>query len=273
MASVSVLLKAEEVSYSYAAGEWQLEGVSLEVRRGEVVGIIGPNGSGKSTLLRVAAGIAPAQSGTVTLMGRELSRLGRREIAASLGYLPQQVTSAFDYRVAEVVAMGRFGHLRGAGFLGKDDIGVIERCLAATETTAYRQRPISQLSGGERQRVMLASVLAQEPKVLLLDEPTTGLDLHHQSAFFELLCDQAAEGMGVAVVTHDLNLAGLFCDRLLLLRAGKRVSQGAVAQVMQREVLREAYGGGFHVMDHPLADAPAVLPVRGEGQRQREADL
>ena len=267
------LLSVEAVRYSYAASQWLLDAVSLDVRPGEVVGIIGPNGSGKSTLLRVAAGIMPAQGGTVTLMGRELSRLPRREIAASLGYLPQQVTSAFDYRVAEVVAMGRFGHLRGAGFLGKDDISVIERCLAATETTAYRQRPISQLSGGERQRVMLASVLAQEPKVLLLDEPTTGLDLHHQSAFFELVRDLALGRMGVAVVTHDLNLAGLFCDRLLLLQAGKSVCDGPVAQVIRLEVLREVYGDCFHVMGHPVTDAPAVLPLRRDRQTQRGAGL
>lgn len=262
MAQGSVLLLAEEVGYSYALGAWELKGVSLAVGSGEVVGIIGPNGSGKSTLLKVAAGIVPAQRGKVTLLGQELARMGRREIAGSLGYLPQQVVSVFDYRVEEVVAMGRFGRLGGAGFLGKDDIAVVERCLEATETTAYRQRPISQLSGGERQRVMLASVLAQEPKVLLLDEPTTGLDLHHQAAFFELVAELAGRGMAVAVVTHDLNLAGLFCDRLLLLQGGASVCEGAVSEVMRLEVLREVYRDGFHVMQHPLTEAPMVVPVR-----------
>jgi len=265
------LLQFDTVSYQYADSDWRLEGVALAVAAGEVLAIIGPNGSGKSTLLRIGAGVLAPQAGRVLLGGRELRGLARREIARELGYLPQQVTSEFDYRVEEVVAMGRFAHLASAGFLSPQDVAVVGRCLAESEVGPYRQRRLSHLSGGERQRVFLASVLAQEPRVLLLDEPTTGLDLHHQARFFALVRRLAGQGLGIAVVTHDVNLASLFCDRLALLRGGHLVEDGTPERVLRPSVLRETYGDEVLLVTHPTTGRPIVLPaVRpGEGREER----
>ena len=142
------LLELEAVSYQYAGSAWRLDAVTLHVASGEVVAVIGPNGSGKSTLLRLGAGVVAPTSGRVSLEGREMSGLARREVARTLGYLPQQVASEFDYRVEEVVAMGRYPHLSGAGFLSAGDVAVVDRCLAEAEIECYRGRRLSRLSGG-----------------------------------------------------------------------------------------------------------------------------
>ncbi len=249
------LLHLEAIGYQYPDSAWRLEGVSLGVAAGELLAIIGPNGSGKSTLLRIGAGVLRP------LGGRDITCLPRRDIARSLGYLPQQVRSDFDYRVEEVVAMGRFPHLAGAGFLSAADRAVVDRCLVETEVADYRDRPLSHLSSGERQRVFLASVLAQEPRVLLLDEPTAALDLHHQVRFFRLVRRLAGQDIGVAVVTHDVNLASLYCDRVALLRAGRLVEQGAPDAVLRPELLRATYGDDVLLSQHPEAGRPIVLPA------------
>jgi len=255
------LLSIENAGYSYVSTQWQLKDVSLEVSAGDFAGIVGPNGSGKSTLVKLAAGIFTPSCGSIKLRGENIRRLSRRKIAQQLGYLPQNVTSAFNYRVSEVVAMGRFPHLSGFGFMQTADLEQVERCMSLTETATYRDRTLSQLSGGERQRVMLASVLAQEPSVLVLDEPTTGLDLHYQVAFFSLLKKLTSEGIAVVVVTHDLNLAGLFCNRLLLLNDGKTVKTGSVEEILTSDVLCGIYPGNIYVGQHPVSFKPMILPV------------
>ena len=256
------LLELQNISYHYREGNWQLNDVSLKIKSHKVLGIIGPNGAGKSTLLKIAAGALKAQQGNIILADNNIRRLSRREIARFLGYLPQNVNSTYDYTVQEVVAMGRFAHLGRMGFLQKSDLDIIENCLQATETAAFGRRTLSHLSGGEKQRVLLASVLAQEPKILLLDEPTTGLDLHHQTEFFELLTSQARQGIAVAVVTHDLNLAGQFCDELLLMQNGRKFIQANVADVLRPEIIKEIYHENLYIGRHPQSDMPIVLPVR-----------
>lgn len=260
---MKILLEIDKVRYGYGSDSWLLRDISLNVAPGELLGIIGPNGAGKSTLLKIAAGVLHAQSGNVVLGGKILSGLSRREIARQMGYLPQSITSTFDYRVEEVVAMGRFAHLLGAGFLGDKDLEIVEQCMERTETTAYRKRHLSHLSGGERQRVLLASVLAQQPEILLLDEPTTGLDMHHQVSFFSLLCDLSAKGMAIAVVTHDLNLAAMFCTRLFLMCDGGVVRSGSVEEVINQEVLDDVYRQSVYVGSHPMNGRPMVLPIGG----------
>ena len=262
-------LSVESVTYQYAASEWRLFPSSFSVMKGEILGIIGPNGSGKSTLLKLAARILSPGAGTVLLDGRDLTGMGRREIARHLAYLPQNTESHLDYTVEEVVAMGRFAHARGMGFLGPDDIDVVTRSLFQTETEGFRQRSLSRLSGGERQRVFLASVIAQEPKVLLLDEPTSALDIHHQVRFFNLLTDLVAEGMAVAVVMHDLNLACLFGDRLLLLKQGKIVHQGSPEEILNKQILHEIYGDGVEIVEHPATGRPVVLPTTAPVQHKK----
>ena len=253
-------LSVKDVTYRYPGGDWQLQSASFSVAQGEVLGIIGPNGSGKSTLLKIAARVLIPRTGEVFLNGKDVAAMSRRDIARHLGYLPQKTESHFDYTVQEVIAMGRFPHLKGAGFLGPRDISVVAQCMIQTGTEAYRERPLDRLSGGERQRVLLASVLAQEPKVVLLDEPTSALDIHHQVKFFTLLSRLAAEGMGAAVVTHELNLASLFSNRVLLLNDGRIVHQGSPEDILKSEILREIYGEGIEVTSHPSSGRPMVFP-------------
>jgi len=259
------VLRLEEVTASYEDTRWRMRPVSLTVASGEMTAIIGPNGSGKSTLLRVAAGIIAPESGRARLVGRDLSGYERKEVARILGYLPQQILPTFDYTVEEVVAMGRFPHLTGMGFLSPEDIRIIERCMEQTETRPYRGRALSHLSGGEQQRVYLASILAQEPRLLLLDEPTAALDIHHEAGFFRLLRRLRSAGMAVCVVTHNLNAASLYCDRLFLMARGGRVSEGAAEDVMQPEILSEVYGESVVVQKDPRSGRPIVLPVVEEG--------
>ena len=256
------LLALEGIRHRYdEAADWELNVPAFEVREADVVGILGPNGSGKSTLLRIAAGTLRALEGAVLLEGVELARMDRRWIARRLGYLPQNVESQFDYKVEEVAGMGRYAHGAALGASGTIDAEAVERSLVATDVERLRSRRLSHLSGGERQRVFLASVLAQEPRVLLLDEPTRHLDVHHQVRFFRLLCELARQGLGVAVVTHDLNLAALYCRRVLVLKDGKPFRDGTVDEVLREDVLQSLYGSEIVMGRHPRSGRRIVLPA------------
>ena len=257
----SNLLQLDGVTYRYPDAAWRLQATSLSLHAGEVTAVIGPNGSGKSTLLKLAAGVLSPEQGRVLLEGRDLDAIPRKAVARTLGYLPQQIQYAFDYSVMDVVSMGRFPHLSGLGFLSADDVAVVERSMEQTATAAYRERSLSHLSGGERQRVYLASILAQEPRLLLLDEPTASLDIHHQANFFRRLRRLAGDGLGVGVVTHDLNVASLYCDRLFLMAKGARVCEGDAGEVLRQEALSEVYGESVVVQQDPRTGKPIVLPV------------
>ena len=255
------LLFLRDITFQYPESSWRLAPVSFSIGRGEIVAILGPNGSGKSTLLRLAAGVLKPIGGEVFLDGRNVNTLGRRAIARRLGYLPQNTESHFDYSVEEVVAMGRFPRLGGLGFLGQRDLAVIQRSLEQTATETLRNRPLSRLSGGERQRAMLASVLAQEPQVLLLDEPTNALDIHHQMRFFSILSSLVHQGLAVVIVTHDLNLASLYSQRIFLMKAGRMVQEGHPEEVLTQQILYDVYGEGLELMSHPTHLCPIVLPT------------
>jgi len=263
------LLTLEGIRHRYAdAAGWELNVPAFSVGEADLVGVLGPNGSGKSTLLRIAAGTLLPSGGSVRLDGKELRRTERRWVAQRLGYLPQNVESQFDYTVEEVVGMGRYARRSGLGPAGQGDQEAIERSLAATETERLRARRLSHLSGGERQRVFLASVLAQEPRLLMLDEPTRFLDVHHQVHFFRLLQELAAQGMGVAVVTHDLNLASLYCRRLVVLQQGELLIEGDVEDVLTEEVVAAVYGPEVVMGRHPQSGRRIVLPAdHGEAPR------
>ena len=259
-------LQADSLGFSYSKSDWQLADICLELTSGMVLGIIGPNGAGKSTLIRILAGVESDYSGTVELFNTDMRKLHRRKIAAKMAYLPQSVNAVFDFSVEEIVAMGRFPHISGIGILSSQDREIIDKCMCTTQVSKFAKRKISQLSGGERQRVMLASVLAQQPEVLLLDEPTAGLDLHHQVSFFNLLKELAGKGMAIAVVTHDLNLAAHSCGQLLLLKRGSVVKHGSVEQVLQQETITKVYGQQVYLSRHPATNQPVVLPYSIQGE-------
>lgn len=257
------LLSVQSAAYAYSGNGWRLLPASFSVAKGDILGIIGPNGSGKSTLLKLAGGVLRARSGNVLLSGKDIRQMKRRRIARILGYLPQHTESHFDHTVEEVVAMGRFPHLHGAGFLTARDLDVVSRCLRQTDMDGLRQRRLSRLSGGERQRALLASVMSQEPEVLLLDEPTTALDIHHQMRLFAILLELAEKGMAVVVVTHDLNLASVFCKRVLLLSEGTIAHQGRPEEILKKDILEDVYGRGLQIMEHPTTGRPLVVPTAG----------
>lgn len=254
------LLNLDDISYSYKHSGWRLDSVDLSVDQGEFVGIIGANGSGKSTLLKIAAGLLSPGSGRVLLQDRSIRKIPRRKLAQSIGYLPQQVTSVFNLNVREIVSMGRFCHSKGLGVATSEDAKIVDECMRETETFEFRDRTIDELSGGERQRVLLASVLAQQPEIMLLDEPGTGLDLHHQVTFFKLLAQLSRKGIAVVVITHELNLASQFCGKLLLMDRGKKEIFGEVEEVFDRIGEMEIYSKDMSFIKHPSNRKPAVLP-------------
>jgi len=255
-------LEAESAGFAYEPGRPVFTGVDASVSAGEVVGLVGPNGSGKSTLLRVMCGLLRPLSGTVKLDGRRLGSYKSNERARRLAFLPQAVNPAFALSVFEVVCLGRYPHMGAFGTLRPHDREAAERVMRDTEIEHLRARDFLTLSGGERQRVLVASILAQEPQILLLDEPTSALDVHHQIEVFSLL-DRLARrgegGYGILVVTHDLNLAARFCDRILLLgRNQAMLAQGPHANVMTESLLSQAYGAPIRVSRHPETGAPLV---------------
>jgi len=254
------LVKVQNVAFAYQEPSWKLEDISFAILPGEIVGIIGPNGSGKSTLIKLMVGILKPSKGQILLKERQISSLQRKEFAKTVGYLPQHIHGEFDYTVWEVVSMGRFPHLKGLGLLNGEDERVIEKCLRLTETTPLVHRKISQLSGGERQRVFLASVLAQEPSILILDEPTTGLDLHHQMEFLTLIKSLSNENVSVALATHEINLAAIFCSRLLLFKEGRLICDDSPNEVITNERMQEIFGGKIKVGTHDKDNIPFILP-------------
>lgn len=256
---MTALLQAQTVSFAYEKEQVVLDAVDVSIPAGTLTGIVGPNGCGKSTLLRLLCGLLQPQTGRVLMDGAELSRLSGRARARRLAFLPQAVNPAFAMSVFEVVCLGRYPHAGPFGGLGPKDFDVARRCLRDTETEHLRARDFLSLSGGERQRVLLASILAQEPEMLLLDEPTSALDIHHEAEVFALLRQLAAHGYGVGVVTHDLNAAAQYCGRILLLGAAHGVvAAGAPEEVFREAALCAAYGAAIRVGRHPFADAPFV---------------
>jgi iron complex transport system ATP-binding protein len=254
-------LAAEHVSFGYGR-RLVLDDVSLGLDAGEVVGVIGPNGSGKTTLLRLLSGVRVPLRGGIQLDGCPLASHRRREIARRIAVVPQDPTLEFPFTALEVVLMGRAPHLSSLGFPRAEDVATARGALARLAVGDVEDRPLEHLSGGERQRVLLARALAQEPAVLLLDEPTTHLDLRHQVGIYDVVQDLARErGTAVLSVLHDLNLAALYCDRLLLLAGGRIVAAGAPHEVLSAERLAAAYGTAVHVEIHARSGKPVVLPL------------
>jgi iron complex transport system ATP-binding protein len=219
-----------------------LRGVSLAIAPGEVVGLVGPNGSGKSTLLRVAAGVLRPRRGRVVLEGAPMAALRRREVARLLAWLPQSEGTDLSFSVREVVALGRLPHLGAFEPPGDRDREAVARAIDATRIAALADRAFPELSEGEKQRVLLARCLAQEPRVLLLDEPTARLDVRQAWALMEVVRARAAEGVAALAAIHDLALAARFCDRVLVLREGLIASGGPPERALSEGTLAAAFG-------------------------------
>lgn len=230
-----------------------LENINFKADAGECIGIIGPNGSGKSTLLKTLSKILKPASGKIILCDQELDRISRRELAKKLGVVPQDTSVDFEFTCMEVVLMGRNPHLRRFEIEGKKDYDIVHASMELTNTLHLKDRPISELSGGERQRIIIARALAQEPSVLLLDEPISHLDINHQIEILDLI-EKLKKEKGIVVITvlHDLNLAARYCDRLILLHNSRILKAGNPEEVLTQEAIQEAFHAKVLVRRHPL---------------------
>jgi iron complex transport system ATP-binding protein len=257
-------LAIEHLSVAYQ-NRVALRDVSLEARSGEIVVLIGPNGAGKSTLLRAIAGTLAPDAGRVCLDGADMAGLLPAERARLVAVVPQAARLPEAFTVAEVVLMGRNPHLPRFGGERPSDYLAAQQAMQRTDTWPLAERRVGELSGGEQQRVLIARALAQEPRVLLLDEATAHLDLRHQLATLRLARKLARSGLLVVAALHDLNLAAQHADRLALLDGGVLLASGAPAQVLKPELLRQAYGVAALVSAHPLTGAPLVAVLAEEG--------
>ena len=254
-------IHVEQVTFAYAPGRPALRSIDLDISSGESIALIGPNGSGKSTLLRIVSGVLPPDSGSVRLDGMPIGTLSARQIARRLAMVEQERPMGFDFTVREVVAMGRIPHAGRFARTSRGDRHAIDRALDLADVRDLADRSIRAVSGGERQRVHLAMALAQEPEALLLDEPTTHLDLRHQTQFMGIVRERAEEGMMVLVAIHDLTLAAQAADRIALLAGGRIVVVGTPNDVLNVPNVRRAFGVDVIVEDHPRLGTRCVLPM------------
>lgn len=246
------MLDIESLSFNYGTAK-VLEDVTFKADRGECVGIIGPNGSGKSTLLKTLSKILKPSAGRVILCDKELERYSAKELARHMAVVPQDMNIGFDFTCLEVVLMGRNPHMGRFELEGKRDLGVAKEAMMLTSTWHLRERPFSEISGGERQRVIIARALAQEPSVLLLDEPVSHLDINHQIEILDLVERlKSQRGLVVIIVLHDLNLAARYCDRLLLLYGNRILATGRPEEVLTQEYICKAFRANVIIRKHPL---------------------
>jgi iron complex transport system ATP-binding protein len=238
-----------------------LSNVSFDVHKGELFGILGPNGSGKTTLLKMISGVLPFKQGDILLKGHSLQIYSAKQLAKVIAVLSQHTSEAFSYTVKETVSLGRYAHQKG--FFkewSKEDEEIVQKVMSWTGITAFQDHSIQLLSGGERQRVFLAQALAQEPEILLLDEPTNHLDLSYQKELLDLLRKWTREqGLTVVSIFHDLNLAGLYCDRLLLLENGRINRFDTPNEVLKQETIQAVYKTKVIKQSHPKVPAPQMV--------------
>ncbi len=251
------ILQATAVAFAYRPDHPVLRGVDLTGRAGILTCLLGPNGSGKSTLLRCLMGQLSPAGGSVLLDGRPVRRYGPRALARLVAYVPQFPHSAFAFSAQEIILLGRLAHMGTLGLPSTKDLAIAQAAMKMTQTEEFAERCLDQLSGGEAQRVMIARALAQQPQVLLLDEPTSHLDMKNQVAIYRMLRRVAHDWpMAVICVSHDINMASQFADELVLMRAGLIVAAGSAVQVIQPEILKRTYD-----LDVDLIPAGTNVPL------------
>jgi len=257
------LLSASGLAAGYP-GRRVIENLDLQIAPGRLTMIIGANASGKSTLLGVLARLTAPEAGTVRLDGIDVATIPRRQFAQTVGLLPQQPTAPDGITVAELVSRGRHPHRGVFSRWSAEDSRLVDEAMTKTGVAGLADRPVGDLSGGQRQRVWIAMALAQAPRILMLDEPTTFLDLSHQIEVLDLLIQlNRAESTTIVVVLHDLNLAARYADDLVIMSDGRVVAHGPPAHVLTAEVIAEAFSLDALVMDDPLTGAPLIVPVPG----------
>jgi iron complex transport system ATP-binding protein len=252
------MIKVHSISFRYHE-DWVLQDVTFRVERGEFVGVIGPNGSGKTTLLKALYRLVAPQKGEILFELVPMKKMDRMDIAKRIAVVPQETHLLFPFTVLETVLMGRSPYLGGLMFESQKDLEIARKAMEWTNIVPFSERPIDELSGGERKRVFIARALAQEPEVILLDEPTTNLDIHHQIDFLDLILTLNRErGLTIVMASHDMNMASEFCDRLILLQRGRIYKTGRPEEVITRENIESVYGCEVWIDQHPVSGMPRI---------------
>ncbi len=254
-------LSVEGLTYTIQ-GKKLLDNVNLRARQGELVGVIGPNGAGKSTLLRALAGVIEPSDGERQLGGRRFEEIPSRERARAVALVPQVAPMAHGFTCLELVLMGRYPHMGRFQIEGASDENIARQAMRLTDTEQFAERTLETLSGGERQRVFIARALAQQPRVLLLDEPTSNLDILHQLRVLGLIREWVTNGATAIAAVHDLNMAARHCDFLVLLSEGRVIAEGTPQDVLTAEYVRRAYGVESVIYRDPHTGALALSLLR-----------
>ncbi len=255
------MIRIQDTSFSYDHRD-VVNDLSLTIAAGDMLAIMGANGSGKTTLLRLMAGLLSPARGIIEVGGLPISALSDRDRALQIGFVPQETNSTFPFRVLEFVLMGRIPHHRGLGFSSVADLRIAEEALRSCDAWQFKERRITELSGGEKTRAVLARALAQQPNILLLDEPTAFLDIRHQVDILKRLNEWRAQtGGAVVTVLHDLNLAAQFCTRCALLKGGRLVASGATAEILNYQNVCAAFDTNVYVGINELTGRPYFVPM------------
>jgi iron complex transport system ATP-binding protein len=255
------LLQVKNVNFKYGH-QWALSDIGFEVRPGEIIGLIGPNGSGKTTLLKLIDGLLAPSSGEIAIDGIGIGTMHRDALARMIAVVPQESPILFPFSVEEIVLMGRSPHLGKFAFETKADYEIARRAMKLTNTLDFAKRSIMELSGGERQRVWIARALTQEPTMMLLDEFTAFLDMHHQITLFDLMKSlNKTHHLTAIISTHDINMISQYASRLILLHAGKIHAIGAPADVVTRNNILTVYETDVLIDRHPKTGTPRVTMI------------
>jgi iron complex transport system ATP-binding protein len=258
---MGVLLKVDKLSGGYGR-EIIINDISFEMERGEFIGIIGPNGSGKSTLLKLISRVIYPKKGEVLFQNENIIRIKLKELCKNIAFVPQDTVITFSFSVWEVVLLGRTPHLGRLELETKKDFSIAENALILTDTLNLKEKNINQLSAGERQRVIIAKALAQEPTLLILDEPTSHLDIGHQIEVLDLLKKLNKEKkISVIIVLHDLNLASEYCSRIILLNKGEIFKDGPSQEVLTYQNIESVYKTIVVVNKNPISLKPYIVAV------------
>jgi len=260
------MIEVNSVSFRYHE-EWVLQGVSFRVEKGEFVGVIGPNGSGKTTLLKILYRLLAPQKGEILFELVSMKKMDRGDIAKRIAVVAQETQLLFPFSVLETVLMGRSPYLGHLMFESEKDLEIARKAMEWTRILPFSERPIDELSGGEKKRVFIARALAQEPEVILLDEPTVNLDVHHQTDFLDLILTLNRErGLTIVMASHDINIASEFCDRLILLQGGKIYQTGTPEEVVTKENIESVYGCEVWIDQHPISGMPRISLLKKGGR-------